>query len=131
VLAKVTSCAVIGLDGELVEVEVDISSGLPASKLDGKVFPLVRARRNDARDRPLDRQVAVVFHPDAPDQGLDLSPPHGRLALRLQHLVHPVKPMEGVGGDEIKQRNVIADGAEQLLGPAHEVGMVWLVVTMR
>jgi hypothetical protein len=39
--------------------------------------------------------------------------------------------MEGVGGDEIKQRNVIADGAEQLLGPAHEVGMVWLVVTMR
>jgi magnesium chelatase family protein len=29
-LAKVTSCAVIGLDGELVEVEVDISSGLPA-----------------------------------------------------------------------------------------------------
>jgi magnesium chelatase family protein len=39
VLAKVTSCAVIGLDGELVEVEVDISSGLPASKLDGKVFP--------------------------------------------------------------------------------------------
>jgi hypothetical protein len=39
--------------------------------------------------------------------------------------------MEGVGGDEIKQRNVIADGAEQLLGPAHEIGMVWLVVTMR
>ena len=37
-LAKVTSCAVIGLDGELVEVEVDISSGLPAFKLEGKVF---------------------------------------------------------------------------------------------
>ncbi len=29
-LAKVASCAVIGLDGEIVEVEVDISQGLPA-----------------------------------------------------------------------------------------------------
>jgi len=28
-LAKVSSCAVVGLDGEVVEVEVDISSGLP------------------------------------------------------------------------------------------------------
>ena len=37
-LAKVTSCAVIGLDGELVEVEVDISSGLPAFNVTGQVF---------------------------------------------------------------------------------------------
>ena len=27
-LAKVTSCAVIGLEGALIEVEVDITSGL-------------------------------------------------------------------------------------------------------
>ena len=38
-LAKVISCAVVGLDGELVEVEVDISGGLPAFKLQGKVSP--------------------------------------------------------------------------------------------
>jgi magnesium chelatase family protein len=37
-LAKVTSCAVIGLDGELVEVEVDISSGLPAFTIRGIVW---------------------------------------------------------------------------------------------
>ena len=30
VLAKVYTCAVVGLDGELVQVEVDIASGLPA-----------------------------------------------------------------------------------------------------
>jgi len=29
VLAKVYSCAVVGLDGVLVEVEVDVSGGLP------------------------------------------------------------------------------------------------------
>ncbi len=29
-LAKVLSCAVVGLDGAIVEVEVDIASGLPA-----------------------------------------------------------------------------------------------------
>ena len=29
-LAKLYSCAVLGLDGGLIEVEVDISQGLPA-----------------------------------------------------------------------------------------------------
>ena len=28
-LAKVTSCAVVGLDGALVDVEVDVSNGQP------------------------------------------------------------------------------------------------------
>lgn len=34
-LAKVNTCAVIGLDGEIVEVEVDISQGLPAFNIVG------------------------------------------------------------------------------------------------
>jgi magnesium chelatase family protein len=34
-LAKVSSCAVVGLDGEIVEVEVDISQGLPAFAIVG------------------------------------------------------------------------------------------------
>ena len=34
-LAKVDSCAIIGLDGEIVEVEVDISQGLPAFAIVG------------------------------------------------------------------------------------------------
>ena len=34
-LAKVLSCAVMGLEGAIVEVEVDISSGLPAFTIVG------------------------------------------------------------------------------------------------
>jgi hypothetical protein len=34
-LAKACSCAVIGLDGALVEVEVDIGHGLPAFSIVG------------------------------------------------------------------------------------------------
>ena len=34
-LAKVLSCAVIGLDGELVDVEVDIAHGMPAFAIVG------------------------------------------------------------------------------------------------
>ena len=35
VLAKVTSCAVVGLEGALVEVEVDIAHGLPSFAIVG------------------------------------------------------------------------------------------------
>jgi magnesium chelatase family protein len=34
-LAKVTSCAVVGLDGALIQVEVDIANGLPATTIVG------------------------------------------------------------------------------------------------
>jgi len=34
-LAKVTSCAVLGLDGAIVEVEVDTSRGLPSLTIVG------------------------------------------------------------------------------------------------
>ena len=34
-LAKVHSCAVVGLDGELVDVEVDIARGMPAFSIVG------------------------------------------------------------------------------------------------
>lgn len=46
-LAKVTSCALIGLEGAIVEVEVDISSGLPAFTLVG----LPDAAVQEARER--------------------------------------------------------------------------------
>ena len=34
-LAKVTSCAVVGLDGALVDVEVDVSNGQPGFTIVG------------------------------------------------------------------------------------------------
>jgi len=46
-LARVTSCAVIGLEGAIVEVEVDISAGLPAFNIVG----LPDAAVNESRER--------------------------------------------------------------------------------
>jgi magnesium chelatase family protein len=46
-LAKACSCAVVGLEGALVEVEVDIGQGLPAFSLVG----LPDAAVNEARER--------------------------------------------------------------------------------
>src|SRR5438874_893148 len=46
-LAKVYTCAVVGLDGELVQVEVDIASGLPAFHIVG----LPDAAVQEARER--------------------------------------------------------------------------------
>lgn len=46
-LAKVRSCAVVGLDGAIVEVEVDISSGLPSFAIVG----LPDAAVQEARER--------------------------------------------------------------------------------
>ncbi len=46
-LAKVQSCAVIGLDGVLIEVEVDIANGLPAFTIVG----LPDAAINESRER--------------------------------------------------------------------------------
>ncbi len=46
-LAKVQSCAVAGLDGELVDVEVDIARGMPHFTIVG----LPDAAPADAKDR--------------------------------------------------------------------------------
>jgi magnesium chelatase family protein len=48
-LAKVTSCAVVGLEGALVEVEVDISSGLPSFTIVGLPDKAVQEARERVR----------------------------------------------------------------------------------
>ena len=48
-LAKVLSCAVVGLDGTIVEVEVDISSGLPAFNIVGLPDTAVQEARERVR----------------------------------------------------------------------------------
>ena len=58
-LAKVTSCAVIGLDGELVEVEVDISSGLPAFTIVG--LPDTAVQEAKERVRSAIRNCGLTF----------------------------------------------------------------------
>ena len=46
-LAKINSCAVIGLEGEIVEVEVDISQGMPRFNIVGLPDTAV----NEAKER--------------------------------------------------------------------------------
>ena len=58
-LAKVTSCAVVGLDGELVEVEVDISSGLPAFAIVG--LPDTAVQEAKERVRSAIRNCGLTF----------------------------------------------------------------------
>ncbi len=48
-LAKVNSCAVVGLEGALVDVEVDISSGMPAFTIVGLPDIAVQEARERAR----------------------------------------------------------------------------------
>lgn len=58
-LAKVISCAVIGLEGALVEVEVDISPGLPTFTIVGLPDTAVQEARE--RVRPAIRNSGCVF----------------------------------------------------------------------
>lgn len=58
-LAKVLTCAVVGLEGELVEVEVDISPGLPALNVVGLPDAAIQEARE--RVRPAIRNTGCSF----------------------------------------------------------------------
>jgi magnesium chelatase family protein len=69
-LAQVSSCAVVGLDGEIVQVEVDISQGLPSFAIVGLPDTAVQeakervrsAVRNSGHEFPL-RRITVNLAP--------------------------------------------------------------------
>ncbi|MBL7201723.1 MAG: ATP-binding protein, partial [Anaerolineae bacterium] len=67
-LATVTSCAVVGLEGELVQAEVDISRGLPSWTLVG--LPDAAVRESGERVRSAIRNSGLAF-------------PQGRLTVNL------------------------------------------------
>lgn len=69
-LAKVLTCAVVGLDGELVEVEVDIGQGLPAFNIVGLPDAAVQEARERVRAAVQDsgcefplRRITVASRP--------------------------------------------------------------------
>jgi magnesium chelatase family protein len=76
-LAKVSSCAVVGLDGQVVEVEVDISQGLPAFSIVGLPDAAVQeakervrsAVRNSGHDFPLKRITVNLAPADLRKEG--------------------------------------------------------------
>src|SRR5436190_2019476 len=57
--AKVYTCAVVGLDGQLVEVEVDIASGLPAFHVVG--LPDASVQESRERVRAAVRNSGLAF----------------------------------------------------------------------
>lgn len=67
-LAKVYSCAVVGLDGVLVEVEVDVGQGQPGMVLVG--LPDAAVRESQERVRAAIRNAGGKF-------------PHGRVTVNL------------------------------------------------
>lgn len=58
-LAKVLSCAVVGLDGAIVEVEIDISPGLPSFTIVG--LPDTAVQEAKERVRAAVRNSGYVF----------------------------------------------------------------------
>ncbi len=76
-LAKVSSCAIVGLDGAVVEVEVDISQGLPAFSIVGLPDAAVQeakervrsAVRNSGHDFPLKRITVNLAPADLRKEG--------------------------------------------------------------
>ncbi|MDO8673643.1 MAG: YifB family Mg chelatase-like AAA ATPase [Dehalococcoidia bacterium] len=58
-LAKATSCAVVGLEGAIVEVEVDISAGLPAFNIVG--LPDTAVQEAKERVRAAIRNSGCIF----------------------------------------------------------------------
>ncbi len=66
-LAKTLTCAVVGLEGALVEVEVEVGPGLPASNLVG----LPDAAVQEAKERV--RAAVKSSGVDSPSVGWDTS----------------------------------------------------------
>jgi magnesium chelatase family protein len=70
-LARVFSCAVVGLDGELVDVEIDISRGLPHTTVVGLPDTAVQeskervrsAIRNSGLTYPVNSRITINLAP--------------------------------------------------------------------
>ena len=61
-LAKVTSCAVVGLDGALVDVEVDVSNGQPGFTIVGLPDAAVQESRERVRAAIKNSSFAYPFN---------------------------------------------------------------------
>src|SRR5579864_7677855 len=105
-LAKACSCAVVGLEGALVEVEVDIGQGLPAFSIVG----LPDAAVNEAKERvraaiknsgaifPMRRITVNLAPADLRKAGPAYDLPIAIAILMASGQVAPLDATGGVGG---------------------------------
>jgi magnesium chelatase family protein len=107
-LAKASTCAVIGLEGALVEVEVDIGHGLPAFAIVG----LPDAAVNEAKERvratiknsggifPLQRITVNLAPADLRKAGLAYDLPIAVAILMASEQIAPLDMTSGAGTAE-------------------------------
>ena len=94
-LAKVTSCAVVGLDGAIVDVEVDVSNGQPGFTIVGLPDAAVQESRERVRAAiknssfayPFNKRITVNLAPaDLRKEGPAYDLPMAALArMRIQY----------------------------------------------
>lgn len=97
VIAKVSSCSVTGIDGFVVEVEADISGGLPLFNMVGLPEVSVReskdrvrtAIRNSGYAFPMDRVVVNLAPADVKKEGTGLDLPVALAVLAASGTVPP------------------------------------------
>jgi len=136
-LAKVTSCAVVGLEGALVEVEVDISPGLPSFTIVGLPDKAVQeakervrsAIRNSGYKFPTRRITVNLAPADLKKEGpaYDLPIAVGIMASSGQ-LVADLSCSAFVGELSLDGKLRHTNGVLPMVALAHEKGLVTLFV---
>jgi magnesium chelatase family protein len=101
VIAKVNSCAVCGIDAMVVEVEVDISFGLPVFNMVGLAETAVRESKERVRTAinnsgytfPMDRVVINLAPADIKKEGTGLDLPVALGILAASGLIQKALPL--------------------------------------
>ena len=127
-LAKAKTCAVVGLDGYIVEVEVDISPGLPSFTIVGLPDTAVQearervraAIRNSGSDFPMRRITVNLAPADLRKAGPAYDLP---IALALLHSTSQV--------EEVPDRSVFLGELSLDGGLRHTTGVLPMVVVAR
>ena len=91
-LATVTACALVGLDGEEVDVEVDIAGGLPAFHIVG--LPDAAVTEAKERVRSAIRNAGAEF----PQRRITVNLAPARLPEREAHALQRVGRIRAPGG---------------------------------
>ena len=136
-LAKVRSCAVVGMEGAIVEVEVDISSGLPSFTVVGLPDAAVQeakervraAVRNSGFSFPMKRIVVNLAPADLKKAGpaYDLPIAVGIL-LSSEQVSADIRDTILLGELSLDGSLRHTNGVLPMAALAHEQGIAWIIV---
>jgi magnesium chelatase family protein len=128
VLAKVFSCAVIGLDGQVIEVEVDISAGLPSFTIVG--LPDTAVQESRERVRSAIRNSGCFF--PAKRVTVNLAPAHLKKAGPVYDLPIAIGILVSTGQISANLQKTIFLGEISLDGSVrHTAGVLSMVAVAR